>query len=146
MSHIVDNPRFRAFRDKLAEAGITLVGWATLDGPKAFGFNIVGSHPDAPKTAIAMNYDRDGFGWFPESRTVRTIEDVQALTAPKTPAALNGDERATAQRARAQTSAPLRPRARQWDLAGDGGPSTTAWREGELRRLKRALAGAGLAS
>lgn len=91
MGYLLDNPQFKSFQNKLREAGITLVeNWSrpsAVDGHYVYHFSINGAPAGAAQTAIAIDYGRDGYGWYVETATNSIDGDVAALAQPMSRAA-----------------------------------------------------------
>lgn len=76
--------QFKGFREALRERGVTLqTCWQKpVEGVgTAECFLIHGGHHEGPFLAVAVHYEdpRDGYGWFPESRSIGIEADVIAL-------------------------------------------------------------------
>ncbi len=78
---INQNARWRAYRQKLADNGITLDPFATVNGPHVFGFILSGAlAPDAPKTMLVQDLGEAGFTTYFESPHVKTADEIAMLT------------------------------------------------------------------
>lgn len=88
MDNFHKNPRIVSFLRKLDEAGVTYrINWRSrrdgriahgVGGPDIYHLAFVGNgFAPAISTAVIIDYDGDGFGFYPESRS-NSIDDVAA--------------------------------------------------------------------